>query len=206
MTRTPSGRTPAELAGVLPKDIRAFAHRAGELGADGVATLLREVDRINLHTRDRMVELAAELCGGSVAGARVAVLGAAFKPHSDDVRDSPALAVATRLHELGAAVKVHDPEAALNARAVAPALTYAAGTRAALDGADVVLLLTEWPQFRSLDPVRAAEWVGHPRILDGRNVLDLDRWRLAGWTCRALGRPSVPAVPARRREPRPAPA
>ncbi|AEY91097.1 UDP-glucose dehydrogenase family protein [Streptomyces olivaceoviridis] len=174
--------------GCLPKDIRAFAHRADELGVP--LTFLREVDAINMRRRDRVVELARELCGSDVLGARVTVLGAAFKPGSDDIRDSPALAVAARLRLEGADVTVHDPEAMDNARKAFPSLGYALGLEDALRGADLVLHLTEWPQFREIDPERAAALVARPRIVDGRGVLDPDRWAAAGWRFRALGTPA----------------
>ncbi|POX62211.1 UDP-glucose 6-dehydrogenase [Streptomyces sp. Ru62] len=174
--------------GCLPKDIRAFAHRADELGVP--LTFLREVDAINMRRRDRVVELARELCGPDVLGARVTVLGAAFKPGSDDIRDSPALAVAARLRLEGADVTVHDPEAMDNARKAFPLLGYALTVEDALRGADLVLHLTEWPQFREIDPERAAALVARPRIVDGRGVLDADRWAAAGWRFRALGTPA----------------
>ncbi|KUM74893.1 UDP-glucose dehydrogenase family protein [Streptomyces curacoi] len=173
--------------GCLPKDIRAFAHRADELGVS--LAFLREVDAINMRRRDKVVELARELCGGSVLGARIAVLGAAFKPDSDDIRDSPALNVAARLRLDGADVTVHDPEAMDNARKVFPLLGYALSAEEALQRADLVLHLTEWPQYREIDPVRARSTVSRPRIVDGRGVLDADRWTAAGWQFRALGRP-----------------
>jgi UDPglucose 6-dehydrogenase len=176
--------------GCLPKDIRAFAHRADELGVP--LGFLREVDAINMRRRDRVVELARELCGGAVLGARVAVLGAAFKPDSDDIRDSPALNVAARLKLDGADVTVYDPEAMDNARKTFPLLGYAMSAEEALLGADLVLHLTEWPQFREIDPVRARSLVSRPHIVDGRGVLDADRWTSAGWRFLALGRP-VPA-------------
>ncbi|MFH9087576.1 UDP-glucose dehydrogenase family protein [Streptomyces sp. NPDC017673] len=174
--------------GCLPKDIRAFAHRADELGVP--LTFLREVDAINMRRRDRVVELARELCGSDVLGARVTVLGAAFKPGSDDIRDSPALAVAARLRLEGADVTVHDPEAMDNARKAFPLLGYALTVEDALRGADLVLHLTEWPRFREIDPERAAALVARPRIVDGRGVLDADRWAAAGWRFRALGTPA----------------
>ncbi|MGV9254460.1 UDP-glucose dehydrogenase family protein [Streptomyces sp. NPDC003697] len=174
--------------GCLPKDIRAFAHRAAELGVD--LGFLREVDAINMRRRDRVVELARELCRGRVLGARVAVLGAAFKPDSDDVRDSPALNVAARLGLDGADVTVYDPEALDNARKAFPLLGYAVSAGDALRGADLVLHLTEWPEFRDIDPEWAASLVTCPRIVDGRGVLDADRWSGAGWRFRSLGRPA----------------
>jgi UDPglucose 6-dehydrogenase len=175
--------------GCLPKDIRGFMARAGELGAGDALTFLREVDAINQRRRARVVDMAAELVGRPWAGARVAVLGAAFKPESDDIRDSPALNVAGRLHLFGAHVKVYDPRAMDKARLSWPTLSYADSVFDACQGAHVVLLLTEWQQFREIDPVRLAEVVASPAIVDGRNCLDPSVWRAAGWTYRALGRP-----------------
>lgn len=175
--------------GCLPKDIRAFMARAGELGADQALTFLREVDAINMRRRTRVVELARELCGGSLLGQRVTVLGAAFKPESDDVRDSPALSIAAQLQLQGAVVTVTDPEALSNAARRFPELHYERSTEAALQRADALLLLTEWREYRELDPYEVAGVVDTPRILDGRNVLDAAKWRSAGWTYRGLGRP-----------------
>jgi UDPglucose 6-dehydrogenase len=176
--------------GCLPKDIRAFMARAGELGADQALTFLREVDSINMRRRSRMVELAREQCGGALLGRRIAVLGAAFKPDSDDVRDSPALNVAGQLQLQGAQVTVYDPKAMDNARKMFPALNYAESVLEAVTGAHVVLHLTEWQEFRAMEPDELGEVVAERRILDGRNVLDPQQWREAGWTYRALGRPS----------------
>jgi UDPglucose 6-dehydrogenase len=175
--------------GCLPKDIRAFMARAGELGTSEALTFLREVDAINMRRRTRVVELAREQCDGSLLGKRVAVLGAAFKPDSDDVRDSPALNVAGQIQLQGAAVTVYDPEAMANARALFPTLGFADSALEACQGADVVLLLTEWAEFRELDPTSLSRVVSRPQIVDGRNALDAERWRAAGWTYRALGRP-----------------
>ncbi len=177
--------------GCLPKDIRAFMARAGELGADQALTFLREVDAINMRRRTRMVELTREELGGSLMGARIAVLGAAFKPDSDDIRDSPALNVAAQIGLQGGYVTVTDPEALDNARRLWPDLRFAATAEEAAENADVVLLLTEWAQYRELDPVKFGEVVRHKRILDGRNALDPATWRAAGWQYRALGRPRV---------------
>lgn len=174
--------------GCLPKDIRAFMARAGELGADQALTFLREVDNINMRRRTRMVELAREACG-SLLGARVAVLGAAFKPDSDDVRDSPALNVAGQIQLQGAAVNVYDPKAMDNSRALFPTLGYADTALDACDGADVVLVLTEWPEFRTLKPAALNNVVRNKVIIDGRNCLDPAQWRTAGWNYRGLGRP-----------------
>ncbi len=174
--------------GCLPKDIRAFMARADELGAHEALRFLREVDQINMRRRGRVVQMTNQLVGGSVLGKRVGVLGAAFKPHTDDVRDSPALNVAMTLQLQGAAVSVYDPEAMTAAERLFPTLRYATSTTDAVGGADVVLHLTEWPEFGMIDPTALAEVVAAPRILDGRNALDPARWRAAGWTYRALGR------------------
>ncbi|MFD4376874.1 UDP-glucose dehydrogenase family protein [Streptomyces sp. NPDC058486] len=176
--------------GCLPKDIRAFMARAGELGVDQALTFLREIDSINMRRRGQMVEMAREALGGnSFLGRRVAVLGATFKPDSDDVRDSPALNVAGQIHLQGGQVTVYDPKGMDNARKVFPTLGYADSALAAVRGADVVLHLTEWREFRELDPAELAAAVSSPVLLDGRNALDGERWRAAGWTYRAMGRP-----------------
>ncbi|MFI1830909.1 UDP-glucose dehydrogenase family protein [Streptomyces sp. NPDC020412] len=177
--------------GCLPKDIRAFMARAGELGADQALTFLREVDSINMRRRGHMVELAREAVGGSFLGKRVAVLGATFKPDSDDVRDSPALNVAGQIHLQGGQVTVYDPKGMANARTVFPTLGYADSALAAVRGAHVVLHLTEWREFRELDPRVLGEAAVERIVLDGRNALDGARWREAGWTYRAMGRPSA---------------
>ncbi|WP_214370092.1 UDP-glucose dehydrogenase family protein [Pseudonocardia sp. H11422] len=174
--------------GCLPKDIRAFMARAGELGVDEALSFLSDIDEINMGRRRRTVDLARELIGGSFLGRNIAVLGAAFKPDSDDVRDSPALNVAATLQLQGAQVRVHDPEAIDNARALFPTLDYALDVEKACERADLVLHLTEWREYRELDPTVLAKVVRVPRVLDGRNALDVDRWRDAGWTVRALGR------------------
>lgn len=175
--------------GCLPKDIRAFMARAGELGADQALTFLREVDAINMRRRTRVVELTRELCGGSLLGLRVTVLGAAFKPESDDVRDSPALSIAAQLQLQGAVVTVTDPKALANAARRFPELHYEPDLDTAVQSADALLLLTEWQQYRDLDPYQLAQSVTSLRILDGRNVLDSTKWRAADWTYRGLGRP-----------------
>jgi UDPglucose 6-dehydrogenase len=175
--------------GCLPKDIRGFMARAEELGVDQALTFLREVDGINLRRRGRTVDLAAEVVGGNLNGKRIAVLGLAFKPDSDDVRDSPALDVASRLAELGADVVATDPQAVETARLRFPELRYVATAEEAAEGADAVLLLTEWKQYRELDPVAFGSVVAARVVVDGRNCLDAVRWREAGWRYRALGRP-----------------
>jgi UDPglucose 6-dehydrogenase len=175
--------------GCLPKDIRAFVHRAGELGVGSAMSFLAQVDEINLHQRARVVQIASSMIGDRVAGARVAVWGAAFKPESDDVRDSPALWVAGQLQLRGASVRVFDPRATHTARVMFPTLTYAESAIEACRDADLVLHLTEWREFREITPADLAGVVSRPRIFDGRNVLDLQAWRAAGWTARALGRP-----------------
>ena len=174
--------------GCLPKDIRAFMARAGELGADQALTFLREVDAINMRRRDRVVDLAKESFAGSLLGHRVTVLGCSFKPNSDDVRDSPALSVAGSLSLAGAAVTVYDPEGMDNAKKVFPTLDYAPDVDTALKGTELVILATEWKQFRELDPVAAGKLVARQHIIDGRNVLNVREWQAAGWDLVALGR------------------
>ena len=161
--------------GCLPKDIRAFMARAGELGVDQALSFLKEVDAINMRRRARMVDLAAELVGGSFGGMKVAVLGSAFKPNSDDIRDSPALDVAATIQRRGAAVAVYDPMAMEQARVKYPQLGYRDCALSAVKGADLVLHLTEWPEFREADPAALGEVVAERRIVDGRNALDASR-------------------------------
>lgn len=175
--------------GCLPKDIRAFIAMAGELGAGQAFALLREVDSINMRRRNKMVELAREAAGGSFIGSRVAVLGAAFKPDSDDVRDSPALNIAGQIQLQGAAVTVYDPEAMQNARQLFPTLQYAPDVSSACTGADVVMILTEWKQFVALNPSDLARATRRRIVIDGRNCLDPQTWRDAGWTYCGIGRP-----------------
>ena len=173
--------------GCLPKDIRAFMARAGELGVDQALTFLREVDGVNMRRREHVISLAGELVG-DLPGKRVAVLGAAFKPNSDDIRDSPALDVAGKLHLQGATVTVHDPEANANAKKVWPTLTYVDNVEDACRDADLVVVATEWTQFRELDPAAVKTMVKHARVIDGRNCLPAQAWIDAGWTYRGMGR------------------
>jgi UDPglucose 6-dehydrogenase len=175
--------------GCLPKDIRAFMARAGELGVDEALMFLRDIDDINIRRRQHTVDLAVDALGGDATGRRVTVWGAAFKPDSDDVRDSPALHVAAALRAAGASVTVHDPRAVDNARAMFPDLDYAETADEAARDADVVLLLTEWSDYRQIDPTHIGTLVAARRIIDARNALDPAAWRAAGWTYRALGRP-----------------
>jgi UDPglucose 6-dehydrogenase len=175
--------------GCLPKDIRAFMARAGELGADQALTFLREVDDINVRRRIRVVELTRVLVGGSLLGKRITVLGAAFKPNSDDVRDSPALSIATQLQLQGADVTVTDPEAIEGARQRFPELAYEPDLNQAMNKADALLLLTEWQQYRDLTSEAAGNFVRTKNILDGRNVLNPAEWRAAGWNYKGIGRP-----------------
>jgi len=174
--------------GCLPKDIRAFMARAGELGADHALMFLREVDAINMRRRVRAVDLARESVGGTFIGKRVAVLGAAFKPNSDDIRDSPALNIAGQIQLQGGHVTVYDPKAMDNARKAFPTLGYGASAIETCRDADIVLHLTEWAEFREMDPEILNDVVANRVILDGRNVLDAERWRAAGWTYHGLGR------------------
>jgi UDPglucose 6-dehydrogenase len=187
--------------GCLPKDIRAFMHRADELGVGQAVGFLREVDEINTRRRRRTVDLIRESAGGDLHGTRVAALGAAFKPNSDDVRDAPALDVARMLYLEGAEVTVYDPEANENAHRAYPDLEYAGSMDDALEGADVVALLTEWDEFRQADPERLGERVRARRIVDGRDALDDDSYRAAGWEYRALGRPVANQPSPRGRHP-----
>jgi UDPglucose 6-dehydrogenase len=175
--------------GCLPKDIRAFSARAEELGRGESVAFLKEIDAINLRRRQRMVDLVTEALGGQVYRKKVAVLGLAFKPDSDDVRDSPALDVAVQLNGLGAHVIATDPKAIPNSIRLHPQLGFATDTADALHGADVVVLVTEWKEYRELDPVATAALVRSKVIIDGRNVLDPGAWRGAGWTYRGMGRP-----------------
>jgi len=175
--------------GCLPKDIRAFAHRAEELGVGQAVGFLREIDGINSRRRARTVDLVVELCGGDVAGKKIAALGAAFKPNSDDIRDAPALDVASTLASMGADVYVFDPAAMANARKAHPELNYGTGALDVARDADVVVLLTEWTEFRKIAPEAMAEVVRAQRIFDGRHALDPVVWRAAGWEYKALGRP-----------------
>lgn len=174
--------------GCLPKDIRAFMARAGELGANQALTFLREVDSINMRRRTRMVELTTTACGGSLVGANIAVLGAAFKPESDDVRDSPALNVAGLLQLNGATVNVYDPKAMDNSRKLFPTLNYATSAIEACDRADAILVLTEWQEFVDLDPAQLAGIARAKVVVDGRNCVDAARWRADGWQVHCLGR------------------
>ncbi|QEO10248.1 UDP-glucose/GDP-mannose dehydrogenase family protein [Protaetiibacter larvae] len=176
--------------GCLPKDIRAFRARAEELGVSAAVAFLHEVDQINLRRRSRTVDLVRELAGRSLQGVRVAALGAAFKPDSDDVRDAPALDVARLLYLEGASVVVYDPQANANAHRAYPDLDYADTLGEAVDGADVVVLLTEWAEFVTADPEDMGVLVAQRRIVDGRGALDVARYRAAGWEYRALGRPA----------------
>ena len=174
--------------GCLPKDIRAFMARAGELGADQALEFLREIDSINLRARQRVIELVRKDLSDNLAGKKIAVLGAAFKPDSDDVRDSPALDIAAQIAAAGAIVTIHDPKAIAPAKKRFPALGFSEDIEGALKGADLVLHLTEWKIYRELDPAKMAKLVANPIIIDGRNALDRDAWIAAGWKFRALGR------------------
>jgi UDPglucose 6-dehydrogenase len=175
--------------GCLPKDIRAFSATAAGLGVSSVPSLLGTVDAINTGRRERVVALAREAVGGSLAGKRTAVLGIAFKPNSDDIRDSPSLDICDRLRSEGAIVTVHDPVAMANAARSRPDLRYAASVSEAAEGADLVLHLTEWADYRAIDPAALGQVVARRAIIDARCALDITAWRNAGWTLRAPGRP-----------------
>jgi UDPglucose 6-dehydrogenase len=184
--------------GCLPKDIRALTHRAGELGAFQAVGLMQQVDEINMGQRQRVVELAMSMCPVNILNARVAVLGVAFKPDTDDVRDSPALNVAAALHLRGALVSVFDPEANATAKRSFPTLTYASSMEAAVTGADLVLVLTEWPQIAGADPVALGRLVAHQTVVDGRRCLPVAQWQDAGWRVATLGSAEVDAPIVRR--------
>ncbi|AUZ33932.1 UDP-glucose/GDP-mannose dehydrogenase family protein [Arthrobacter sp. PGP41] len=173
--------------GCLPKDIRSFRAQASDLGVTAVDDWMRLVDSVNLGQRERTVRLAAELCGGSVAGRSITVLGASFKPDTDDIRDSPALDVADRLAAAGAHVTVTDPKAVNHAWLRYPRLRFEAAAGRALEGAELVLLLTEWDEYRRLSPATAGAAVRRRVVLDARNVLDATDWQAHGWVVRGLG-------------------
>ena len=174
--------------GCLPKDIRAFMARAGELGADQALEFLREIDSINLRARQRVIELVRKDLSDDLSGKKIAVLGAAFKPDSDDVRDSPALDISAQIAAAGAVVTIHDPKAIEPAKKRFPALGFSEDIEEVLKGADLVLHLTEWKVYRELDPAKLIKLVANPIIIDGRNALDREAWIAAGWKFRALGR------------------
>ena len=173
--------------GCLGKDIRAFTARAAELGVADSVEFLHQVDAINRGRRTHAVDLARELAGGTFTDKNVAILGAAFKPETDDVRDSPALGVAVAIAAEGATVRLHDPRALANARLAYPDFEYADEPEKACEDADVVLHLTEWPEYRELDPTMLSTAVRSPVMLDARNVLPAGEWRAAGWTVRSMG-------------------
>jgi UDPglucose 6-dehydrogenase len=175
--------------GCLPKDIRAFRATAAELGIGSLVNWLGTVDDINLGRRDRVMDLARAAAGGDLSGKRVAVLGIAFKPNSDDIRDSPALAVIRRMHEEDAVVAAYDPIANANAAGQVDGVSFVDSVAEALKRADIVLHLTEWSEFRAIDPASIRNAVARPVMIDARCALDADLWRAAGWTVYAPGRP-----------------
>lgn len=183
--------------GCLPKDIRALIHRSSELGAFKAAALLQQVDEINMAQRQQVIELAIEACGGSVLNRRIGVLGAAFKPLTDDVRDSPALNVAAALHLRGAQVVVYDPEAMETAKRMFPTLSYADSIEEAATGSDALLVLTEWDEFIATDPAKLRELAASPILIDARNCLNPEQWRAAGWNYTGLGSAVASVVDAR---------
>jgi UDPglucose 6-dehydrogenase len=174
--------------GCLPKDIRAFMARAEELGAKQALEFLREIDAINLRARQRVIDVVRAELTEDLTSYKIAVLGAAFKPDSDDVRDSPALDIAAQLQAAGATVVVHDPKAIDNARKRFPKLGFAANAEECVKDSDLILHLTEWREYRDLDPKALAALVKKKIVIDGRNALDRDKWRAAGWQFHALGR------------------
>ena len=174
--------------GCLPKDIRAFMARAEELGAKQAVEFLKEIDAINLRARQRIIELVRKDLSENLQGKKVAILGAAFKPDSDDVRDSPALDIAAQIQAAGAVVIVHDPKAIANAQKRFPALQFAQDINSTLKDAEIVLHLTEWKIYREINPVEVKSLVKSAIMIDGRNALDRELWQSAGWKFRALGR------------------
>lgn len=174
--------------GCLPKDIRAFMARAEELGASQAVEFLKEIDAINLRARQRIIELVRKDLSDDLVGKKVAVLGAAFKPDSDDVRDSPALDISAQIQAAGAHVTVHDPKAISNAQKRFPGLNFSQDINSTLMDAEIVLHLTEWKIYRDIDPKQVKKVVKTAIMIDGRNALDRDLWRSAGWKFRALGR------------------
>ena len=179
--------------GCLPKDIRALMHRSNELGAHSAVGLLQQVDEINMGRRQRVIDLALKALGGSVLNRRIGVLGAAFKPHTDDVRDSPALNVAAALHLRGAQVVVYDPQARATAQRLFPTLGYADSMEEALTGADLTVVLTEWDEFTAADPAALRAIVAGRTVIDARNCLDASAWNRAGWSVLGMGTVPEPA-------------
>lgn len=177
--------------GCLPKDIRAFMARAQELGTDQALDFLREIDSINLRARSRVIDLVRKDLSNDLSGKKIAVLGAAFKPDSDDVRDSPSLDIASQIHAAGAVVVVHDPKAIDNARRRFPALQYESSIESCVADSDLILHLTEWKVYREIDPIQLRKLVKSAKIIDGRNALDSQLWLAAGWEFRALGRTNL---------------
>ena len=175
--------------GCLPKDIRAFRATGVKLGRAPLVSLLDSVEEINLGRRAKAAELAGRMLGGSVRGRRVAVLGIAFKPNSDDVRDSPGLDVCARLAAEGAIITVHDPAAMSSAARLQPDLGYRQSVTEAAAGADLVMHLTEWHEYQAIDPSVLAQVVAQCNLIDARCSLNADLWRDAGWAVRVLGRP-----------------
>lgn len=174
--------------GCLPKDIRAFMARADELGAQQALEFLREIDAINLRARSRVIEVVRKILGEDLSNKKIAVLGVAFKPESDDIRDSPALDISAQLMAAGASITVHDPKAMEKAKLRFPALKYASSARDCVVGADIILHLTEWAEYRAIDPADFATLMGNRIIFDGRNSLDRDAWVAAGWKFHSPGR------------------
>lgn len=178
--------------GCLPKDIRALMHRSSELGAHAAVGLLQQVDEINMGRRQRVIDLALKALGGSVLNRRIGVLGAAFKPETDDVRDSPALNVAAALHLRGAQVVVYDPQARRTAERLFPTLGYTDSMVDAVTGADALVVLTEWDEFTTADPAALKAIAAGRTVIDARNCLDAGVWSAAGWDVLAMG--TVPTV------------
>ncbi|WP_331741282.1 UDP-glucose/GDP-mannose dehydrogenase family protein (plasmid) [Streptomyces sp. NBC_00963] len=176
--------------GCLPKDIRAFTASAGQLGASQAATLLRAAEEINENRTYVALGLITRALGERpIRGTRVTVWGAAFKPGTNDVRESPALSLAQALQQAGATVTIHDPQAVATAMVRSPEFDYTDDLPTSLDGADVIVLATEWPEYRQADPQALGNRPATPLLVDCRTTLDPEPWRAAGWTVHQLGRP-----------------
>jgi len=177
--------------GCLPKDIRAFQARAHELGVGQALAFLSNVDAVNMRCRERVVEYLRKQCGGAFAGRRIAVLGAAFKSGADDVRDSPALYVANIIRREGGEVVIYDPQAMDNARRAFPNLVYERGVMEAARDADAIAVLTDWPEFATMNPYALGDEVRSRNIVDARHTLDPAQWLRSGWNYVAPGRPAL---------------
>jgi UDPglucose 6-dehydrogenase len=177
----------------FPKDVNALKMLAGNTGYH--FQLLTSVIEVNeLQKRRVMKKLEKHL--GSLVGKRVALLGLAFKPNTDDMREASSLVLAGRLRGEGADVRAYDPVAEARARELLPDVDFAESVDAALADADAAILVTEWPQFAELDWAPLAARMANPLIVDGRNFLDPAALRAAGFTYEGIGRSQPAGAPA----------